>query len=131
MSVDFDLLKRADAVFVGEVMDMGPPPPSWSGVFLMTQRVSYQVLEVLKGTFQAATIDVHHIVLEGAPTAGPQPGLSRDLFRPGNRLVVLVELVRDVYDDTKSEYHDVDPVGGVLEYSPDVVREIKAALAGP
>jgi hypothetical protein len=81
-------------VAIAEVLEVGHRPGIWMGTIIpMTQEVRYQVVEVLKGELPAGTIEVGYFMIgETRLTDTPdgKPGLTPALFKPGNRLILLL-----------------------------------------
>ncbi len=60
-------VKAADAVFVGTLVSVGPPPASFSGYAAATQALTYQVGRVLRGDITGPTFVVHHLIVGASP----------------------------------------------------------------
>jgi hypothetical protein len=86
-----DAAKHSEIVIVAEVVEVQPAVGFWSGVFASVQHVRYRVLETLKGKVQRDDIDAGHYVVANSLTADRKtPQLSPALFKPGNRLVLML-----------------------------------------
>jgi hypothetical protein len=128
VAVTPELVAAAELVFVGEVVELGRSPAAWSGVGRAEQRVRYTVQDVLKGSFAEPAIDVQHAVLEGAPNADPaQPGLDRNFFAVGARLIVFArnELDPSDHDRQRRRWQDFDSTNGVLPFDQATVDEVR------
>lgn len=85
------LINRAEVVVVAEVIKADPPPGFWSGQFASVQQVEYRVIEILKGKVNKERIRVGHYVVANSLTADKDHAqLSPELFKKGNRLVLLL-----------------------------------------
>jgi hypothetical protein len=83
--------------FEGVVLERGPPPGCWAGLFLSFQGVRYKVTRVLAGPVTSEEIVVFHAVV-GPPLCEPdRPELSRTVFKVGNPLRVKGERNRSGY----------------------------------
>jgi hypothetical protein len=89
--------KDAEVVVVAEVIEVHRPPRYWSGVLTSVQHVRYKVVDVLKGSAESegevksGEIDVGHYVVANSLTADKaEARLSPELFKPGNRLVLML-----------------------------------------
>jgi len=102
-------LRRADLVFVGTVVHVGPPPKFRSGRFMALQEVRYKVEDVLKGALPGGTgaLKVQHVVVGGSRTADPSPEanrLSPIVFAPGSRLVVVASRQSSMWLGSDEDY---------------------------
>lgn len=85
------LVRNSNTVVVAEVVDVGPAPKVWSGLFLFVQRVRYEVKDVLKGQLSKREIDVGHYVVKNSLSAdSKEPRLSPEIFKKGNRLLLFL-----------------------------------------
>jgi hypothetical protein len=89
--------QKAEVVVVAEVIEVQLSPGAWSGVFAWVQHVRYKVVEVLKGSadnegeVKSGEIDVGHYLVFNSLTADKeQARLSPKLFKPGNRLLLML-----------------------------------------
>lgn len=87
-------VRKTPIVAIAEVLELGPRPGLWMGSIVpSTQEVRYKVIEVLKGDLQAETIEVGYFMFGGTRTTDTpdgNPGLTPSLFKPGNRLILLL-----------------------------------------
>ena len=102
-------LRRADLIFVGTVVHVGPTPKFRSGGFMALQAVRYKVEKVLKGVLPAGTaeLDVQHVVVGGSRTADRSPKanrLSPSVFAPGSRLVVVARRESSMWLGSDEDY---------------------------
>jgi len=105
-------------LFVGEVVGLGPEPPSWSGRIPAYQTVEYRVVDELKGKAPGPNVSVLYSVVRGSPFArADRPGLSPEYFQIGGKLVVGVE-------DRAQELHNAY----IQPWSEELVRELEGAL---
>lgn len=86
-----EAIDTANIIMVGEIVEVGPPPAFWSGLFAAYQDVRYKVIDVFKGTLPTKEVLVAHPVVHNSVTADKShPGLSPALFSVGNRLIILL-----------------------------------------
>jgi hypothetical protein len=87
-------VKKTPIVLIAEVLELGPRPGLWMGSIIpSTQEVRYKVVEVLKGDVQAEKIEVGYFMIGDTRTTDTpdgNPGLTPSLFKPGNRLILLL-----------------------------------------
>jgi hypothetical protein len=125
-----ELVRRAELIFVGLVDQIGQPPFAWSGVGKALQSVTYRVERVLKGSFTDPTIEVLHVVLEGAADANPdpqRPGLDENLVAPANRLIVFASFELDPadHDQQRRRWEDVGDGEGVKAHTQALEDQIR------
>src|SRR3954471_10920658 len=60
-SVFLAQVDKAGAVFVGQLGEVGAPPPAYSGYNVATQALTYEVVRVLRGDVAGPRITVHHM----------------------------------------------------------------------
>ena len=85
------LLKASDAVVVAAVEDVDAAPQAWSGMLTIRQDVTYEVETVLKGSIDVGThLTLGHLLVHGSRTAAAEPGLRKDWFAKGQRLVLFL-----------------------------------------
>jgi hypothetical protein len=120
-------IDNADLILVGEVLARGSPPLAWTGIVKMTQLVAYRVIQILKGSYPHATVDILHVVMEGANTAASRrPALSTSFFRTGRRLIVFAGLFEGPEFKTESHFEDLE--NGVAAYSAKRVSDLRKLL---
>lgn len=87
-------VKVTPIVAIAEVLEVGPRPGLWMGSIIpSTQEVQYKVTEVLKGKLEAGKIEVGYFMIGGMRTTDTpdgKPGLTPSIFKPGNRLILLL-----------------------------------------
>lgn len=87
-------VKVTPIVAIAEVVEVGPRPGIWMGSIIpSTQEVQYKVVEVLKGKIEAGRIEVGYFMIGGmrtTDTPDDKPGLTPSIFKPGNRLILLL-----------------------------------------
>ena len=87
-------VKVTPIVAVAEVLEVGTPPGIWMGSIIpSTQNVQYKVVEVLKGELKAEKIEVGYFMIGNMRTTDTpdgKPGLTPSIFKPGNRLILLL-----------------------------------------
>jgi hypothetical protein len=120
--------RAADAIAIGKVVAVGPPPPAWSGMFAAWQRVDYRVLDWLKRSEQddpPRSISAWHLVVAGAPTAdATEPRLRASIFHPGAEVILFLRAA-------DSRYEVFDERLGVLPNDPRTLQQVEAALGAP
>jgi hypothetical protein len=121
-----DNARAADAIVVGRVVALGPPPPAWSGVFAAWQRVDYQIVRWLKPPAKevpSPLIAVFHLVVSGAPTADPAvPRLRASIFYPGAELILFVR-------EADSRWEVFDEHRGVLPNDTRWLHQVETAIS--
>ena len=120
-------LRRADLIFVGTVVHVGPPPKFRSGGFMALQEVRYKVENVLKGVLPAGTaeLDIQHVVVGGSRTADASPEanrLSPTVFAPGSHRVVIARRESSMWLGSDEDY-------GVIAASDSNLTAIKQLLS--
>ena len=104
------LVHKTQYVIVAEVVEVKPAPGFWSGQVAALQYVHYKVIKSLKGN-PPDHIEVGHYVVKNSLSADKDRArLSPELFRVGNRLILIIELERSK--------HQAEP-GKVKFISPD------------
>jgi hypothetical protein len=107
----------------------------WCGLTLTTEYAYYDVLDVMKGQIPDSKIAVEHVICWDTITVdGYSPGLSRDLFREGNVLLLFLKTGSHRTDQPqppfKSGYEDVDENCGAVLADSDAVHGVIEALHG-
>ena len=127
---------HADAIVAAKVMWLGPAPDR-PGNPCATQGVSYQIVEVFRGSVPEGEIRVAHPVCIGRPLVDNRAiSLSRALFAPGKQYILFlrrdpagtVKYVR--YDgDWTSTYAVWDERAGTIPDAEAVRAEVRKAVA--
>jgi len=91
----------------------------WCGLVFTTEYAYYDVLDVLKGKIPDSKIAVEHVICWDTITVdGYSPGLSPELFREGNDLLLFLKIGSHRDDQVpvpfKSGYEDVDENCGAV-----------------
>lgn len=83
---------KAPYILDVEVIEVGKRPQLWAGDWNFNyQEVKYRVRKAIKGKDIADEITVHHALVKGAPNADKTaPGLNREMFSVGKRLLIFV-----------------------------------------
>ena len=85
------LASDSNIVVVANIIEVGPPPKVWSGLFLFVQRVRYEVKDVLKGQVSKREINVGHYIVKNCLSADSKEArLSPDVFKKGNQLLLFL-----------------------------------------
>jgi len=108
-----DGVLKADAVFVGRIVRVGPPPSVESGRSIAFQEVVYEILAVLKGNLDGGDITVRHLVRPG-------DAFSAQLIQ-GRELVVFARQRGD-------DYWAAGSVAGAVPASKENVDAVKDIL---
>jgi len=87
-SAELDRLRRADVLFVGEVVAVRQSPGAWSGIISGTQVVRYRVIEMIRGQPLGAEVTVEHPIVGPPVTERDEPELSHAIWRVGARLLI-------------------------------------------
>ncbi|HSE41654.1 MAG TPA: hypothetical protein VLH08_12905 [Acidobacteriota bacterium] len=118
------ITQESDLIFVGTVIEVGPPPKDWSGYMSSYQTVRYKIEQILKGQYDAPEISIEHIVVHGSKTAEPgeTPKLSTAIFYPGASLIVSAGRP-DV-----NRWTSGNEVIGAVPNSADWLRRVEALL---
>ena len=135
--------RKADVVVVAEVIEVHPSPGAWSGHLASVQHARYKVLKVLKGSadsegeVESGEIDVGHYVVFNSLTADKeQARLSPRLFKPGNRLLLM--LSREVGHGCRLQIPHADIATfcapnenyGAMLAEPKLIDKVKRAILG-
>lgn len=85
------LVHDAQVVVAAEVVEVKPALGVWSGLFLVVQRVRYEVKDVLKGDLRERNINVGHYIVANSSTADAKEArLSPKIFTKGARVVLFL-----------------------------------------
>jgi hypothetical protein len=115
--------QQADIIVVATVLQVGKVPGRTSGYVKVNQHVSYQVDKLLKGYYQQPGIEVDHVLVANSRhVKRAQQGLDPAIFRPGNKLILLLKNVNTVF------YEDVNEHVGSIDYSANNERALLHAL---
>ena len=117
---------RAQAVFVGTLVEVGPSPGAWSGLVLSAQRLDLQVDEVLRGEVPPGRLSVYQVLVELSPLAQRDPPRLADHYtQVGQRYVVLL----GAPDRSGRQLSASDTVGLTLA-TDALIAELRATLGG-
>lgn len=86
---------KADLVFIGRIVRVGPPPQFESGRGIASQQVVYKLLKILKGQLAGEEIEVWHLVNPGA--------VFSSQLAPGKELIAFVQKKGDKFWAAGSE----------------------------
>jgi hypothetical protein len=92
---ELDRLRRADVLFVGEVVAVQPSAGIWSGIIAVTQVVRYRVIELIRGEPIETVVTVAHPIVGPPVTERDEPELSHAIWRVGARLLIGANLRTD------------------------------------
>lgn len=81
--------------FAGTIDDVEKSPGVWSDFGLSHQAVRYRDVEWLKGELALFSARVHHLCVKEAITMDRRPGLNKNMFVPGRRIIVFCDLEAD------------------------------------
>jgi hypothetical protein len=131
------VMKEAEIVVVAEVEEVGPSLGAWSGLLASVQHVKYRVVEVLKGKMKSNEIDAGHYVVHNSLTADKEkPHLSPELFKPGNRLILILSRERGHGCKLETPKKDMEAFcspnenAGAILADSHLVDRIRAGLKG-
>ena len=114
-------LPESSAVFVGTLVEVGPPPESWSGYDVAVQALTFDVERSLRGEL-GGRVTVHHWIVAGSREVGAAPGLRPPYTAVGERYLVALGAERDGKRMTLGEGMPPEPVAG------DLLARAEAAL---
>ncbi|HUH01212.1 MAG TPA: hypothetical protein VML75_04405 [Kofleriaceae bacterium] len=90
-SIFFTHVGKAEAVFIGTLLEAGEPPGFFSGYKLATQTLTYEVERVLRGDVDRPRMLVHQLIVARSPVLdGDKPALQPRYTRVGTRYIVAV-----------------------------------------
>lgn len=114
---------KAGAVFVGKLVEVGPPPAAYSGYNVATQALTYEIVRVLRGDVAGPRITVHHMIVAQSPAlVDGKPALKPEHVEVGAEYVVALGGVMDGKRVTANE--NAAPV----KATPELVRQVEAKL---
>jgi hypothetical protein len=114
---------KASAVFVGKLVEVGPPPPAYSGYNVSTQALTYEVVGVLRGEVTGPKITVHHVIVAQSPALiDGKPALKPEHTQVGTEYLVALGGMVEGKRVTANE--NVAPVAA----TPDLVAKVEARL---
>ncbi|HEX4423027.1 MAG TPA: hypothetical protein VH165_34155 [Kofleriaceae bacterium] len=115
---------KASAVFTGKLIEVGPPPTSFSGYKVATQALTYTVVRVLHGNVTGATITVHHVIVAQSPAlVAGKPELKPEYTQVGAEYIVALGGTMEGKQVTANE--NVAP----QHATADLVARVEAKLA--
>jgi len=130
-------MKQAEIVVVAEVVEVHPSLGAWSGLLASVQHVQYRVVEVLKGNVKSKEIDAGHYVVRNSWTADREkPRLSQELFKPGNRLILILSRERGHGCKSETPKKDIESFcspnenAGAIPADPQLVDRMRDELQG-
>ena len=104
--------RAADAVWVGEILEVGPAPGLWSGRFAVYQEVTYRPTQVLADRGArlggVSRVTVRHVIVGGTATADVTPRLRPELAQVGATALVLARWSGDHWEGV-DEHHGLGP----------------------
>ncbi len=130
-----DIVTTAKVVGTEEAMGLTSLFRPWCGLVFTTEYAYYDVLDVVKGQIPDAKIAVEHVICWDTITVdGYTPGLSPELFREGNVLLLFLKRESHRTDAPqppfKSGYEDVDENCGAVIADSDAAQTVVAGLRG-
>jgi hypothetical protein len=126
-------VRKTETVVIAEVVEVNPSPGFWSGFLASVQHVKYKVVEVLKGEVQSKEIDAGHYVVKNSVTADKEKArLSPELFKPGNRLILILSREEGHGCKLNNPKGDIEAFcsDGSVIASPKLVDMIRSDLKG-
>ena len=130
---------NAELVFVGTITAIGTAPGFWSGIAMSTQAVTYNIDEVLKGSYTESSLTINHLVVDGTRQAddadADTAALTSSIFAVGNKLIVFSKQ-NTGYTSLGTDYEgpeniDVDPNYGTIPYSAQNQSVVEGMIANP
>jgi hypothetical protein len=117
-------VSKASAVFVGKLVEVGPPPTSYSGYNVSMQALTYEVVRVLRGDVAGPKITVYHVIVAQSPALiEGKPALKPVHTQVGTEY--LVALGGTVEGKRVTANENVAPVVA----SPDLTSKVQGQLA--
>lgn len=90
-SIFFAHVTKAEAIFIGKLVESGEPPGYFSGYNIATQRLTYEVIRVVRGQVDQPTMTVHQLIVARSPVLdGDQPRLKPEFVEIGAEYIVAV-----------------------------------------
>ena len=83
-----DTAKHADAVFVGRLVAVGKPPGFWAGRVAGFQTLTYEVIDVLRGSEKRTRIALRFMIVASAPYVGIHADVAARLAKVGDSYIV-------------------------------------------
>ena len=115
---------QANAVFIGKLVEVGPPPTAFSGYQAAMQALTYEVVRVLRGDVAGPRFTVHHVIVARSPSlADGKPRLAPAHTEVGAAYLVAVGGTMEGKRVTANE--NAAPV----KATPELVRQVEAKLA--
>ena len=115
---------QATAVFVGKLVEVGPPPTAFSGYHVAMQALTYEVVRVLHGEVAGPRFTVHQVMVAQSPAlVVDKPQLKPEHVEVGAEYLVAVGGTMEGKRVTANE--NVAPV----KATPDLLRQVEAKLA--
>jgi hypothetical protein len=85
------LARDARVVVVAEIVEVKPALGVWSGLFMVVQRVHYEVRDVLKGEMRGQNIDVGYYIVANSSTADAKEArLSPKIFKKNAKAILFL-----------------------------------------
>lgn len=119
------LAREVPLVVIAEVVKVGPSQGAWSGHIASVQLVEFKTVDLLKGQLPSSALQVeYYLVKNDALADTKQPRLSPEIFKPGNQLVLFLEL-----DPNKNEpYFKANRNRGTAKADGDIRKLLSATL---
>jgi hypothetical protein len=115
---------QASAVFVGKLVDVGPPPAAFSGYRVATQALTYQVERVLRGQLALGPLTVHHVIVAQSPALiDGKPALKPEATQVGTEYIVALGGMMEGKQVTANE--NVAPQQATSELLTQVEAKLK------
>ncbi len=115
---------KASAVFVGKLVEVGPPPRAYSGYNVATQALTYEVVRVLRGEVPAGKITVYHVIVAQSPAlVDGKPELKPEHTEVGSEYLVALGGTLEGKRVTANE--NVAPVKATPELTAKVEQKLK------
>ncbi len=114
---------KANAVFIGKLTAVGPPPVAYSGYNVSMQSLTYEVVRVLRGDVTGPRVTVYQVIVAQSPALiDGKPMLKPEFTQVGTEY--LVALGGTVEGKRVTANENVAP----LAATPALVAQVEARL---
>jgi hypothetical protein len=119
-------VSRAELIFKGSVVSVGPPPPFEGGGFAAIQKVSYLVEELLLGDLPVGEpVIIELFVVRGSRTAeSGKNELSKQFFAKNSVHLVIAKSAHGVWESVDEDY-------GTLAATPENELLVRTMMDKP
>jgi hypothetical protein len=129
------MVSNAPVIAVARITSVEESPGVWSaGGFVNAQKVSYEIISVMKGEVRSKEITVYHYLFKDSPNASKyRPELSPSLFMIGSESILFLRPI-PTYQEAESspplikEYAETNTSSGVVPANKENIRKVRKAL---